>query len=354
MEKTTTKEFAKTLLSSFKTYASPKSYNNHWGVPFSILAVTEPDSFVIQELGINHSGEMSSLCRLCEPCISTVTTVEPSHLAGFKSFDHLAKEKKQIYLESRNASWIFNRGNPQTEAMYQELKSYWQKGVKTLTYSQNSLKEGDIHLQILSQNHKQMEVEGTISGVKGKSHLKFSGSHNVDNLMCACGIALLCGMSPQDIWNRLSHCQTPEGRQKWFSTEDGISILFDAYNANPASMTAFFEQFTFISGRRFFILGDMKELGIESIKYHRALTHHPVLKNSEFLWYIGDYGEEVAQTLREKGWKGQFLGTKAYEKEGLRSLKQSLKSGDVLGIKGSRNLQLEKAFSDLTGQKISF
>lgn len=351
--KTTTKEFAKALLFSLKASASPKSYNNHWGVPLSLLAVAEPESFVIQELGINHSDEMASLCRLCDPFVSTVTTVAPAHLAGFKSLSHLANEKKKIYLKSPKASWIFNQDNPHTEAMYQELTGDRSKGLKTLTYSQNSLKGLDICFQILNQNYKEMEIEGSIAGVKGKSHLKFSGSHNVDNLMCACGIALLCGMSPENIWDQLSQCQTPEGRQKWFVKKD-ISVLFDAYNANPSSMTAFFEQFTLVSGRRFFILGDMKELGEESIKYHSALANHSALRDSEALWYIGSYGEEVAQALRAKGWKGKFLRTKFYEKKEMTDFKRYLKKGDVVGIKGSRSLKLEKAFLDLTGQVLSF
>ena len=350
--KTTTKEFTKTLLSSLKASVSPKSYNNHWGVPLSLLAVTEPESFVIQELGINHADEMASLCQLCDPFASTVTTVAPAHLAGFKSLSHLADEKKKIYTKSPGASWIFNRDNLHTEAMYQELGDR-RRELKTLTYSQNPLKNGDIHFQILNQNHKEMEIEGSIAGVKGRSYLKFSGSHNVDNLMCACGIALLCGISPEDVWNQISQCQTPEGRQKWFVTKD-ISVLFDAYNANPSSMAAFFEQFALVSGRRFFILGDMKELGEESVKYHRALADYSVLINSEFLWHIGDYGEEMAQALRAEGWKGKFLGTKVYEEEGIKNFKRYLKKGDVVGIKGSRSLKLEKAFLDLTGQAISF
>ena len=353
--KTTTKEFAKILLSPLKPCASPKSYNNHWGIPLSLLTAAEPESLVIQELGISGPGEMAVLCRLCEPVVSTVTTVAPAHLAGFKSLSHLAEEKKRIYLESRGASWIFNRDNSHTEAMYQELVEGRPKGkgLKTLTCSQNSMKDADIQFRILKQNHGKMEIEGVIAGVKGKSCLKFSGSHNVDNLMCACGMALLCGVSPENIWSRLPQCQTPEGRQKWFVLKD-LSVLFDGYNANPSSMAAFFEQFHLLSGRRFFILGDMKELGGDSVKYHSALADHSALKNSEFLWHIGDYGEEVAQALRDRSWQGKFVGTKNYEPERIKILKQYLKKGDVVGIKGSRSFKLERALLDLTGRVISF
>ena len=351
--KTTTKEFAKTLLSPLNTYASPKSYNNHWGVPLSFLAANRPESFIIQELGISRPGEMVTLCRLCEPVISVVTSVAPAHLEGFQTLSRLAEEKKQIYLESPKASWIFNRDNPHTEAMYRELAEKRSGTTKTLTCSQNLSRDTDIHFRILRQGLGKMEIEGVISGVKGASRLEFSGSHNVDNLMCACGVALFCGMPPESIWDRLSKCQTPAGRQKWF-VKGNVSILFDAYNANPSSMAVFFEQFISVSGRRFFILGDMRELGDESVKYHRALAEHPPLRDAEFLWHIGDYGEEVAQALRTRGWKGKFLGTKNYEKGRIGEFKKYIQSGDLVGIKGSRGLKLEKAFLGLTGQSLSF
>ena len=352
--KTTTKEFARTLLSPLGAYASPKSYNNHWGVPLSLLEADRPKSLVIQELGISRPGEMASLCRLCEPVISVVTSVAPAHLEGFRSLSRLAEEKKRIYLESPQASWIFNRDNPHTEIMYKELVGERPKTTRTLTYSQNSSVNGDIHLRVLKQSRGKMEIEGVISGVKGVSQLGFSGSHNVDNLMCACGVALLCGMSPKSIWSRLSQCQTPAGRQKWF-VKGNVSILFDAYNANPSSMAVFFEQFNSVSSvRRFFILGDMKELGDESVKYHRGLAEHSPLRDAEFLWHIGDYGEEVAQALRARGWEGKFVGTKSYEEGQMEEFKKHIKSGDLVGIKGSRGLKLEKAFLDLTGQSLSF
>ena len=352
--KTTVKGFSKTLLTPLRAFAGPKSYNNHFGVPLSLLEVTRPESFVIQELGVSGPGEMAPLCRLCDPVISLVTGVAPAHLEGFQSLTRLVEEKKQIYRQSLKADWIFNRDNLHTEAMYQELQPLRLSGAKTLTFSRDPGKKADIQLKVVEQSREGMKVEGSLLGVRGTARLSFSGSHNAENLMSACGAALLCGMSPGEIWDRLPLCQTPEGRGKWFVTPEGISVLFDAYNANPLSMKAFFESFNFAGGRRFFILGDMKELGGEAETYHSALAEYSALRESEFLWCIGDYGQVTARALRAKGWKGTFWSTENYEKDRMEDFKKFLKKGDLAGIKGSRGFKLERAFLDLTGQTLSF
>ena len=353
--KTTVKGFAKTLLAPLGAFAGPKSYNNHFGVPLSLLGVTQSKSFVVQELGVSGPGEMAPLCRLCDPVISLVTGVAPAHLEGFQSLTRLAEEKKQIYLQSLKAHWIFNRDNPHTEAMYQELKLLRPlSGKKILTFSRDPGKKADIQLKTVEQSREGMKVEGSLLAVQGTARLSFSGSHNTENLMSACATALLCGMSPREVWNRLPLCQTPAGRGKWFVTPAGVSVLFDAYNANPLSMKAFFESFNFAEGRRFFVLGDMKELGGEAEKHHRALAEHSALREAEFLWYIGDYGLTAARALRAKGWKGTFWSANDYEKDRMRDFKKLLKKGDLVGIKGSRGFRLERVFSDLTGQALSF
>ena len=352
--KTTTKEFTKTLLSPLPVGSSPKSYNNHYGVPFSLLEVSRPKSFFVQELGVSGPGEMAPLCRICEPDISLVTTVTPAHLQGFKTLSRVAEEKKQIYLESRRADWVFYMDNPHTEKMYRELCPR-SAGGRSLTCSQKR-ENSDVFLSISGQTEKGMEVRGVIGGVKGSGLLEFSGSHNVGNLACACGTALLCGVSPREIWDRMSLCQTPPGRQKRFTVPDReVSVVFDGYNANPASMEAFFNQFLSIPhSRRAFILGDMKELGEEAASYHRALANHPALKTAGMIWYIGDFGDELHQALKAQNHRGKFLWTKIYERDQMEDFKKNLQKGSAVGIKASRSLRLERALFDLTGQSIVF
>ena len=350
--KTTTRAFARTLMSRLRPFASPKSYNNPIGLPLSLLQVCRHGAFLIQEIGTNRPGEVAFLTSLCRPVVSAVSTLGASHLEGLGSIELIAQEKKQIYLQSPQAIWLFNRDNPYTEKLFQELSG---KASSFLSFS--GQKKADVSLRLREEGAQDSVVEGHIGSVPGQSRARFSGSHNVENLMCACAMALGAGLPAKEIWSRIPQCRTPPGRQEWFNIQDkNISVLFDAYNANPLSMKAFLsscEKFS-LAHRRLFALGDMRELGQDSAMYHKELAEHPVLLKSRCIAFMGDYGSVVEERLRHKGFKGRFIKAKSYTETILSTLRGELKSGDFLAIKASRGLRLEKLFSDLTGREISW
>ena len=349
--KTTTRSFAEILCSDLALFASPKSYNNPIGVPLSLLNVNRQEAFLIQEIGTNRPGEIAFLTSLCNPVVSAVTMVGPSHLEGLGSVDLVAKEKQDIYLQSPKALWLFNRDNVWTEHMFQELGAFHSS---VLSFSSHKKSE-DIHFQFSKEDRESSLIEGCIGSVQSRAEVSFSGGHNLMNLMCACGLALATGVQAERIWGLIPQCRLPKGRQEWFYLKDkNISVLFDAYNANPSSMEFFLKSCEKFSKDRqsLFVLGDMKELGEDSVSYHEQLAEETVLLNSRFIAFIGEYSEIVGEQLREKGFKGRFVSSKVYDNNVLSVLKEELKSNDFLALKASRSLKLEKLLFDLTGQSI--
>lgn len=349
--KTTTRAFAQTLFSSLSPFASSKSYNNYVGVPLSLLSVDRKEAFLIQEIGTNQPGEIAFLTSLCDPVISAITMVGPSHLEGLGSIELVAQEKQNIYLQSSKTLWLFNRDNFYTEQMFQKIGSSHQP---VLTFSSNK-KDVDVHLYFLKEEAQSSLIEGRIGSVKSKTEILFSGDYNLENLMCACGLALGAGVDPKTIWDLIPQCKPPSGRQEWFQMEDkNISILFDAYNANPSSMSFFLKSCEKFSktGKCLFVIGDMKELGKDSEKYHKQLASQPVLLQSRFVAFIGNYAGLVEEQLRQKGFKGRFVSSKTYDKQILSSLKEELSPKNLLAIKASRSLKLERLLFDLTNIKI--
>ncbi len=348
--KTTVKSFAKTLISPERALAGPKSWNNHWGVPLSILSAESPGSVLIQEIGTSRPGEIAALTALCGPEAAAVTMAGPSHLEGFGSVEAVAGEKKQIYIQSPGAAWVFNRDCPWTEKMFQELAP---KARRVLSFSSRRA-DADVRLRLAGGGAFSSDVEGVIGRSSGRAGLGFSGESGRDNLMCAAGLALAAGVSPGEIWSRLPLCRLPPGRQQWLFVRKPkkLSVLFDGCNANPASMEAFLKVFgqAAPAKKRFLALGDMRELGRESARRHRALAEHPALLGSAFVWHIGSEGGELEAALREKSFKGGFFRSKAYRRGDLSRLAGRLKDGDFIGIKGSRSLRLERLLFDLTGQ----
>ena len=349
--KTTTCSFAQTLFSGVSSFASPKSYNNSVGVPLSILNVDCKKSFLIQEIGTNKPGEVAFLTTLCDPVVSAVTMVGPSHLEGLSSLESVAQEKQDIYLKSPKAFWIFNKDNIWTEKMFQKWGLFHRS---VLTFSSVE-KKTDITLRFLREEVDSSVIAGRIGSVTSKTKVLFSGIPNLENMMCACGLALGAGLDAHEIWNRLSQCKLPGGRQEWFQMKkEKISILFDAYNANPSSMEFFFQSCKNFSkaGQRLYVIGDMRELGKESEKYHIWLASHPALLQSRLIVFIGEHGDVLSKELKKNNFKGQFIHSLSYNNQILSTLRSELKAGDFLAIKASRNLRLERLFFDLTGKKI--
>ena len=350
--KSTTKTFAQTLFSPARSFASPKSYNNFIGLPLSLLRVDKKKSFLIQELGTNSPGEISFLTRLCRPVISAVTMIGPSHLEGLGSVESVAGEKKQIYLKSPKALWVFNRDNFWTEKLFQELGL---NHSSVLSFSSHHKKSADVCLYFLKQEARFSLIEGVIGGEKSKAKVLFSGQANLENLMCACALALGAGVKPQKIWSLIPQCELPEGRGQWFRLKNlKADIFFDAYNANPSSMDFFLQTCKKIApaGKRLFVIGDMKELGQDSVFYHQQLACQIALLNPRFIAYIGEYACFVKEQLKQNNFKGRWISSKIYNKKIVSALKGELRAGDIVAVKASRSLKLEKLLFDLVGRKI--
>lgn len=349
--KTTSRSFAQSLLSPLSPFASPKSYNNSIGVSLSLLNVDREKAFLIQEIGTNKPGEIAVLTSLCRPVCSAVTMVGPSHLEALNSLPEIAREKQEIYLKSPKADWIFNRDNIWTEKMFQKLTP----SHKNFISFSSDKKKGDVSLRFVQEKARSSLIEGHIYSVQSKAQVSFSGQPNLENLMCASALALSVGLEPKQIWNLLPQCQIPEGRQEWIQIQDkNISILFDAYNANPSSMEFFLnscERFS-KANKRLLVIGDMKELGKDSEKYHRDLAKNPTLLQSRFIIFVGEHGDLLENQLQKEKFKGQIISSKNYNKRVLSALKQELKPDDFVAIKASRSLQLEQLVFDLTGRKI--
>ncbi|MCY4320819.1 MAG: UDP-N-acetylmuramoyl-tripeptide--D-alanyl-D-alanine ligase [Bdellovibrionaceae bacterium] len=343
--KSTTCSFAHTLLSDFSVFVSPKSYNNFIGVPLSILNVNKKSSFLVQEIGTNAPGEISFLTQLCQPDISLVTMVAPSHLEGLKNLESIAQEKKQIYLKSPKAVWLFNKDNLWTKKMWEELAK------KDSIYFSSQDEKADVNFHFLKESIGKSVIKGHIGDIESSAELLFSGQENLSNLMGACAVALSLGAKPDQIWKKVSQCHVPKGRQEYFFMEkQKVSILFDAYNANPASMNFFLKTCQKASQSRILILGDMKELGEDSKKYHKELACHPCVLEARCVFFIGEYSALIEEELKKNNFKGKFKAYKTYNKTLLTDLKKELKTGDFLGLKASRSLALERLAFNLTGK----
>ncbi len=340
--KTTTKEFAAAVIGAHKnTYFNKGSFNNHWGVPLSLLNIMPEHEVAVIEMGMNHLGEIANLCEIAEPDVVMVTNVGRVHLEGLGSIENVAKAKEEIYqTATRNVLRIFNLDNSFTNEMYQKYKSS-----KCITLSGKESTEAHVFLQVVNEGTDSIEVQGSIGGLAGRAKVEIFGPHNVYNLMGAAAMALSLRIEPQKIWKSLELCKTPWGRNQKVKLKSGADLLFDGYNANPESMAMMIEnsKLVKVSGKRIAIIGEMRETGEARDKLHVEIGEKAAHGSFDLIWFVGAAGEAFEQGLKSKGFKKEFLVSPQFDASVAEKIKNKLQSSDHVWVKGSRGIALERA-----------
>jgi len=352
MGKTTTKHFTSILLKDFfKLTTSPKSFNNVYGVPLTLLSAKEDTDFIIQEIGMNQKGEIKKLCDIAKPNIVAVTDIGTSHIGHLNSIEDIAQEKENIYHSKTVTKAIFNLDNPYTKAMHDKLKKLNQ--FKEIFCFSSKEQKQDVFLQIKKMEKSQLFISGHIQGVKGEAKVPITGKAHLTNLMTATALALSTGVKEQLIWEKIMHCNLPSGRNQWVLLHSGAHALFDGYNASPESVLALVDHLLSpaIKGEKILILGDFLELGSYLESFHKKLITKLVEKNLDLLWLIGAQAEFFKEKLKEIDQYGRWQKkttcyfSKHFEPTLAKKILSMLNPSVTLAFKASRAMQMEKVLA---------
>ena len=339
--KTTTKEFSHTLLSQkFPTLCTQGNLNNHIGVPLTLLQLRPQHKFAIIEMGMNHEGEITGLVELAAPDIVLVTNVGRAHIEFFGTIERIAKAKEEIYdAADVKSTRIYNLDNTYTATMRARAPG----GCKVFTYSSYA-KDVDVSLKDKLFTLEYLEVAGTIGGEPGQARIPSFGRQQVSNAMAASCIALACGIAAPLIWKGLQQCRSGWGRGQLVELDSGAKVLFDAYNANPDSCAIAFDNFSKVAarGKKYVVFGDMLELGETSAELHREMGRLIAAIQPEGVLLLGEHSKEVEAGLRSTGFKKNILISNTYEEKLATSFGGVLQTGDVVLVKGSRGMKLER------------
>jgi UDP-N-acetylmuramoyl-tripeptide--D-alanyl-D-alanine ligase len=342
--KTTSKEFSAAIVGHFKrTHFSRGSFNNHWGVPFSILAEPAGTEVTILEMGMNHAGEIRDLCAIADPDIVVCSTVGKAHIEHFGSIEKIAEAKEEIYKYApARARRIYNLDNPWTMKMYLRGRTEFPKADRLLSFSQMNAK-ADVFMQIESMTLESMVVTGRILGVLGRAEVPVFGAQNLTNLMVASSVGIALGMEPKQVWEALGFCKTIWGRNQIVHTKSGAQILFDAYNANPDSVGALLDNLPIIKApTRMAVLAEMLELGPESATSHFEIGQKAGASGLDLIYFYGEHFADFTAGVKASGFNKTLLATKTFEESAAKELAHKLKSGDFIIVKGSRGMKMER------------
>lgn len=342
--KTTSKEFAAAVLSATKkVHYSKGSFNNHWGVPFSILAEPEGTEVTILEMGMNHAGELTELCEVADPDIVVCSVVGRAHIEHFGSVEKIAAAKEEIYNAApEKARRIYNLDNPWTMKMYVKARTRFPHADRILSFSQMNPK-ADVFLQIEQMSMHSLKVKGRILGLAGSAEIPVFGAHNLTNVMVAASIAVAVGLTAETVWSALPRCKTNWGRNQILKTKSGAEILFDAYNANPDSMGALMANVPLLSAqRKVGVFAEMLELGEHASQAHREVGELAGKAGLDAIWFYGEHAADFEAGVKASGFSKKLMISNSYEESLASEVAGMLKDGDVALVKGSRGMKLER------------
>ncbi len=269
--KTTTKELINAILSKkYKTHATKGNFNNHIGVPLTLLSMPQDTEIAIIEMGANFVGDIAELVKICEPTHGLITNIGKAHLEGFGGIEGVKKGKGELFdwLETHGGKVFLNCENEILIAMANQRnfkeKIEYQKENTTLFVEMLS------EIPFVSFQNTDKQVIDT--------HL--TGKYNFENIVNALAIGKYFGINEKDA-NQTVSDYLPDNNRSQFLQKGTNMVLMDAYNANPSSMAAAISNFNRLPGnKKMVILGDMFELGNEANKEHEALGE--LLKKCQF------------------------------------------------------------------------
>jgi UDP-N-acetylmuramoyl-tripeptide--D-alanyl-D-alanine ligase len=329
--KTTTKELIATVLSrKLNTHFTKGNYNNHIGVPLTLLQLNKNHEIAVIEMGANHPGEIGELCKIAEPDYGIITNIGKAHLEGFGSFEAVIKTKKELYdfIRYIKGKLFVNRSNDLLMQLSEGIESIYY-GTLTDSVSVKPVQTSPL----LELNYNSAGIHKTL-----KTHI--IGRYNFENIQAAVCIGHFFGVSDEQIIQAIENYKPTNNRSQVLKTQKNTLIL-DMYNANPTSMRAAISEFQSSDlTHKVVILGDMKELGEYTEKEHKTILD---LFERELFSRLICIGKEFIK-FSEKYPKIDFYPTTEVALEQI--VLNPITNSHVL-LKGSRSMKLEILLTEL-------
>ncbi len=309
--KTTTKELVATVLSKkYRVHYTQGNFNNHIGVPLTLLSIKPDCEIAVIEMGANHPGEIKTLANIALPTCGLITNVGKAHLEGFGSLEGVINTKKELYdnLAERGGHLFVNANNELLlDALRKSHSSFLTPHSSLIsTYSSNLDVAADVNGRLLRcAPYVEFEWHSQLSTLNSQLSTHFVGAYNLDNMLAAITVGLHFGVAEDDICAAISEYIPANNRSQLTKTERN-TLIVDAYNANPTSMMAAIDNFDIMEGEnKMAILGDMLELGEQSEVEHQNIVRRLMESKIEKIILVG---KEFEKACNQLGIRSEELG----------------------------------------------
>lgn len=312
-----------------KTLSTQGNYNNHIGLPLTLLRLDNTYRYAVIEMGASAKNEIAYLGKIAKPTVTLITNVMPAHLQGFGSIAGIAEAKGEIYeILPQEGIAVLNQ-----EETYAD---YWRTKIgkrKTITFglsSQSTVWASEIEYCPMS-----VVFDLHVGEVSRRIEVSIPGKQSVLNALASAAAAHAVGISMEHIVQGLTAFKGVPGRLSRYVGLQGASIIDDTYNANPGSVKAALEVLTHCVGEKIFVMGDMAELGENAADYHAKIGQYAREKGISQLFAVGKWSEQAVIAF------GQ--GAKWYPSQEalVQELKDHMNAESVILVKGSRSSRME-------------
>ncbi|WP_243299842.1 UDP-N-acetylmuramoyl-tripeptide--D-alanyl-D-alanine ligase [Bacillus litorisediminis] len=341
--KTTTKDMIAQILSG--TYTVQKTignYNNHIGLPLTLLSLREDTEVIVLEMGMSARGEIEFLSELARPDVAVITNIGEAHLEDLGSREGIAEAKFEIIAGlSANGLFVYDGDEPLLQAKVGSKS--WQ--FHTISFG----KSDQCDYYPISVEAKGEGTEFIVQAFpETKMYLPVLGLHNVKNALAAIAVARFLQVDQETIKNQLECLSLSAMRMESHKGFNGALIINDAYNASPTSMKAAIELVQSLENysKKVLVLGDMLELGPSEKELHSEIGHFISANDIQYVYTYGPLASYIASGIREKG---KSIAVKEFSnKDELRhAVKALLDEQTVLLVKASRGMKLEEVLEGL-------
>lgn len=324
--KTTTKELINAIVSTtLETFATQGNFNNHIGVPLSLLSIKKETKVAIIEMGANHLGEIAEYCQWAQPTHGIITNIGNGHLEGFGSYENVIRAKSELY-DYLKANQRIVLLNDDDFLLKDTLGNY----EYTITYGTKP----EVDAQITLHNAFPT-VSVQYAGEIIQSNL--FGEYNFNNISTALAVAWYFDIPTDKIQTALAHYK-PQNNRSEIKQIDSNLVILDAYNANPTSVKAAVSSFAKLGvNNKILFIGDMFELGKQSHQLHQDIVHYIDSLNFEKVYFVG---KSFAQCESKN--KAQFVES---TEDAIEIFQQANFTQSTLLIKGSRAMGMERIVS---------
>jgi UDP-N-acetylmuramoyl-tripeptide--D-alanyl-D-alanine ligase len=343
--KTTTKEaIAHVLATRFRVLKSEGNFNNHFGLPLMLLKLEPEHDVAVIEMGMSHAGEIRALTKIAQPEIGVVTNVAPVHLEFFDSLAGIARAKYEL-VESLppNGCAVLNADDDYVSQFGRDFQG------KVILYGTKPTAEVRAE-SMQSHGTEGSQFDVVTASDRQHAHLPLVGEHNVLNALAAVSVGLSRGMSLSECVAALATLKPADKRGQVLQM-DNITVINDCYNSNPKALNAMIDALVSMPAkRRIVVAGEMLELGPAGEEMHRQAGKHAAESKIDVLVGVRGLAQSMVEGARQAGATAEFVASPEQAGDWLA---REARSGDVILLKASRGVKLEKALETWKAQRES-